>query len=59
MRLSRKELEHELNRAEFRAGRHFEKLMEINRIIKNADEKHEMAILTLKDIKRVLAIHNY
>lgn len=54
MRMSRKELEHELNKAEFRAGRNFEKLMEIDKIIKKADEKHELAILTLKDIKRVL-----
>lgn len=56
MRLSRKELEHELNRAEFRAGKNFEKLMEIDRIIKRADEKHEMAIFTIKDIKKVLSM---
>lgn len=54
MRLSRKQLEHELNKAEFRAGRNFEKLMKIESIIKKADEKHELAILTLKDIKKVL-----
>lgn len=54
MRLSRKQLEHELNKAEFRAGRNFEKLMKIDSIIKKGEEKHELAAFTLQDIKRVL-----
>lgn len=55
MRESKKDLKALLSEAEFRAGRHFEKLMKIENIIRKADEKHEMAIFTLKDIKRVLA----
>lgn len=56
MRVSKKDLKTLLNEAEFRAGRHFEKLMKIENIIKEADEKHEMAILTLKEIKKELAM---
>ena len=52
--MRKKELIHELNKAELRAGRNFEKLMKIEEIIKKADARHEMAVFTLKDIKRVL-----
>lgn len=55
---TRKELKTELMNAELRAGRHFDKLMKIENIIKKADERHEMAIFTLKDIKRVLETGN-
>lgn len=55
MRISKKDLKTMLNEAEFRAGRHFEKLMKIEEILKEADKKHEVAIFTLKDIKKVLA----
>lgn len=56
MRESKKDLRTLLNEAEFRAGRHFDKLMEIENIIRKADERHEMAIFTLQDIKKVLSM---
>jgi hypothetical protein len=56
MRESKKDLKALLNEAEFRAGRHFDKLMEIENIIRKADERHEMAVFTLKDIKKVLSM---
>lgn len=52
---TKRSLRTERDEAEYRAKRHFEKLMKIDTIIKKADENHEMAIFTLKDIKRVLA----
>lgn len=55
---TKRELRTELKEAEWRAKRHFEKLQEIEKIIKVADEKHEMAIFTLKDIKNALAMVN-
>ena len=54
--MRKKEMKEELYNAELRAVKHFEKLQNIQEIIKKADEKHEMAILTLKDIKRVLSM---
>lgn len=56
MRESKKDLRALLNEAEFRAGRNFEKLMRIENIIRKADENNEMAIFTLQDIKRELAM---
>lgn len=56
MRESKKDLRAELNEAEFRAGRHFAKLQKIERIIRQADKEHEMAILTLQAIKKELAM---
>lgn len=52
---TKKDLRALLNDAEFRAGRHFEKLMRIENIIRKAEENHEMAIFTLKDIKKELS----
>lgn len=56
MGISKKDLKTMLNEAEFRSGRHFEKLMKIEEIIRKADERHEMAIFTIKDIKKVLSM---
>lgn len=52
--MRKKQLQHELNKAEYRAGRNFDKLMKIEQIIKKGEEKHELAAFTLQDIKRVL-----
>ena len=61
--MRKKEMKEELYNAELRAVKHFEKLNEVSKklqniqeIIKKADENHEMAVLTLKDIKRELAM---
>ena len=61
--MRKKEMKEELYNAELRAVKHVEKLNEVSsklqniqEIIKEADEKHEMAILTIKDIKRVLSM---
>lgn len=54
--MTKKQLEKELMKAEERASRNFATLIRIQNIIQKADATHEMAILTLKDIKKVLAM---
>ena len=52
--ITKKELQHELNKLKLRFGRSQDKLSKIERIIERADATHEMAIFTVKDIERVL-----
>lgn len=51
---TKKELRAELENAEMRALTHFQKLNQIEVILKNADFKKEMYYVTLDKIKRVI-----
>lgn len=51
---SRKKLKKQVNDAEIRALTHFKKLFQIQQIIKEADEKKELYVTTIKKIKKVL-----
>ena len=51
---TKRQLKADVMNAELRAARHFTKLQDIDKIITMADREHEMAILTLNKIKKVL-----
>ena len=54
MWVTKKELKSELENAEMRALTHFQKLNQIEVILKNADVKKEMYYETINKIKRVI-----
>lgn len=51
---SKKELKEELENAEMRAVNHFIKLNKIEKILKNAEQTHEMYYETVYKIKKVI-----
>lgn len=51
---TKKQLREEAENAELRAVTHFQKLNQIELIIKRADRTHEMYYETLEKIKRVI-----
>lgn len=51
---TKKQLREEAENAELRAVTHFRKLNQIEIILKNADEKHEMYYETVQKIRRVI-----
>lgn len=51
---SKKELKQELENAEMRAVNHFMKLNKIEKILKNAEQTHEMYYETVRKIKNVI-----